>query len=80
MRVDKWSKRIVNLDPISVFRESLCIKFGGWWEWLASLMSNTSVFPVAPAIGFRANFEKLYLSQFLSELPHSCAQIETPDF
>ena len=30
--VDKGSKRIMNLDPISVFRESWCIKFGGWWE------------------------------------------------
>ena len=32
MRVDKESKRIMNLDPISIFRESYCIKFGGWWE------------------------------------------------
>ena len=29
MRFDKISKRIMNLDPISVFRESWCIKFGG---------------------------------------------------
>ena len=29
MRVDKKSKRIMNLDPISIFRESWCIKFGG---------------------------------------------------
>ena len=31
MRVDKNSKRIMNLDPILVFRESWYIKFGGWW-------------------------------------------------
>ena len=31
IRVDKGSKRIMNLDPILVFRESWCIKFGGWW-------------------------------------------------
>ena len=32
MRVDKGSKRIMNLDAISVFKENYCIKFGGWWE------------------------------------------------
>ena len=32
MRVNKRSKRIMNLEPILVFRESWCIKFGGWWE------------------------------------------------
>ena len=30
--VDKGSNRIMNLDPISIFRESRCIKFRGWWE------------------------------------------------
>ena len=47
MRIDKWSKRIINLDPILVFRESLCIIFGGWWEYWESKMTKTSVFPVA---------------------------------
>ena len=32
MKVEKGSKRIMNLDPISVFRESQCIKFGSWCE------------------------------------------------
>ena len=32
MRVDKESKRIMNVDPILGFGESWCIKFGGWWE------------------------------------------------
>ena len=59
MRVDKWSKRIMNLDPILVFRESWSIKFGGWWEWWASKMSKTSVFPVTPITVFRANFKKI---------------------
>ena len=31
-RVDKRSKRIMNLYPISVFRESWGIKFGDLWE------------------------------------------------
>ena len=59
MRVDKWLKRIINLDPILVFRESWSIKFGGWWEWWASKMSKTSVFPVTPITVFRANFKKI---------------------
>ena len=29
MRIDKGSKRIINLDPTSIFRERWCIKFGG---------------------------------------------------
>ena len=36
-------------------------------------------FPVAAVTAYRANFEKSYLIQFLSELPHSYAQIEVPD-
>ena len=32
MKVDKGSKRIMNLDHILVFRENWCIKCGGWWE------------------------------------------------
>ena len=64
MRVDKRSKRIMNLDPILVFREIWFIKFGRWWEWWESNMSKTSVFPVAPVTIFRSNFEKSYLSQF----------------
>ena len=36
-------------------------------------------FPVAAIIAYRANFKKSYLTQFWSELPHSCAQIEAPD-
>ena len=38
-------------------------------------MFKTSVFPVTPITIFRANF-KNYMSQFWSELPYSCAQIE----
>ena len=36
-------------------------------------------FPVAAVTEYRANFEKSYLTQFWSELSHSCAQIEAPD-
>ena len=36
-------------------------------------------FPVAAVTAYIANFEKSYLTQFWSELPHSYAQIETPD-
>ena len=36
-------------------------------------------FPVAAVTAYRANFEKSYFTQFLSELPHSYAQIEAPD-
>ena len=36
-------------------------------------------FPVATVTAYRANFEKSYLTQFWSELSHSCAQIEAPD-
>ena len=36
-------------------------------------------FSVAAVIACRANFEKLILPQFWSELSHSCAQIEAPD-
>ena len=36
-------------------------------------------FPVAAIKAYRANFKKSYLTQFWSELPHSCAQIEAPD-
>ena len=79
MRVNKESKRIMNLDPISVFRESWCIKFGGWWEWWVSQMSKTLVFPITLITVFRVNFEKSYISQFWSELPRSCVQIEAPD-
>ena len=39
IRVDKLSKRIMNLDPILVFRESWGIKFGCRWEWWASKIS-----------------------------------------
>ena len=35
-------------------------------------------FPVAITV-YKANFEKSYLTQFGSELPHSYAQIEAPD-
>ena len=36
-------------------------------------------FSVAAVTAYRANFKKSYLTQLWSELPHSCAQIETPD-
>ena len=36
-------------------------------------------FPVAAVTAYRVNFEKSYLTQFWSELPHSYAQIEAPD-
>ena len=36
-------------------------------------------FPVDAVTAYRANFKKSYLTQFWSELPHSCAQIEAPD-
>ena len=34
---------------------------------------------IAAVTAYIANFEKSYLTQFWSELPHSCAQIEAPD-
>ena len=36
-------------------------------------------FPVAAVTTCRANFETSYLTQFWSELSHSCAQIEAPN-
>ena len=36
-------------------------------------------FPIVAVTAYIANFEKLYLTQFWSELPYSCTQIETPD-
>ena len=36
-------------------------------------------FLVAAVTAYGANFEKLYLTQFWSELPHSCTQIEAAD-
>ena len=36
-------------------------------------------FPVTTIIACRANFKKLYLTQFWSELSYSCAQIEVSD-
>ena len=36
-------------------------------------------FSVATVTAYRANFEKSYLTQFWSKLPHSYAQIEAPD-
>ena len=42
-------------------------------------MSKTSVFPVAPEIVFRANFEKSYISQFWLNLSRSYAQIKAQD-
>ena len=36
-------------------------------------------FPATTVTACRANFEKSYLTQFWSELPRSCAQIEAPD-
>ena len=36
-------------------------------------------FSVTAVTAYRANFKKSYLTQFWSELPHSCAQIEALD-
>ena len=36
-------------------------------------------FPVTAVTAYKANFEKLYLTQFWLELSHSYAQIEAPD-
>ena len=36
-------------------------------------------FPVAAVTAYKANFKKLYLNQFWSELAHSCGQIEAPE-
>ena len=36
-------------------------------------------FPATAVTACRANFEKLYPTHFLSEMSHSCAQIEAPD-
>ena len=36
-------------------------------------------FPVTAIVARRANFEKSYLTQFLSELSRSCAQIKASD-
>ena len=36
-------------------------------------------FPTTAVTACRDNFEKLYLTQFWSELSHSYAQIEAPD-
>ena len=69
----------MNLDPILVFRESWCIKFGGWWEWWASKMTKNFIFPVALVTAHRAKFKKSYLTQFWSELSRSCTQIEALD-
>ena len=79
IRIDKWLKKIMNLDPILVFRESRCIKFGGRWEWWAGKISKASFFLVVVVIVFTANFKKSYPFQSWLELPHSCAQIETLD-
>ena len=76
MRVDKGSKRIMNLDITSVFRESWCINCGGWWEWGASKMPKNLVFPIALVTTRKAKFKKSYLTQFYSELSHSCIQIK----
>ena len=79
MGVDKKSKRIMNLDSISEFREDWYIKFRDWWKWGATKITKNSVFSHSSLTVLRANFEKLYLSQFWSKSPHSCAQIEAPD-
>ena len=36
-------------------------------------------FLVATVIAYRVNFKKSYLTKFLSELSHSCVQIEALD-
>ena len=36
-------------------------------------------FPVVAVTTYRANFKNSYLTQFWSELSHSCAQIKAPD-
>ena len=72
---ESW-QRIMNLDLILAFGEIWCIKWKDWWEWRASkVWFSRSCYNII----YKANFEKSYLTQFGSELPHSCAQIETPD-
>ena len=78
MRVDKGWEKIMNLDPISKFREDWYINFEGWREWWARKMTKTLVFPVAPVTSLKANFKKLYLTQFWPDLARSYAHIEAP--
>ena len=65
----------MNLDLILVFRKicALNVKIDESEE------QAKFGFPVAAVTAYRANFKKLYLTQFWSELPYSCAQIEAPD-
>ena len=66
----------MNLDLILAFGEIWCIK----WKKIGKSEEQAKFgFPVAAVIAYRANFKKSYLTQFWSELPHSCAQIEAPD-
>ena len=69
-----WQK-IMNLDFILAFGEIWCINV----EIDESKEQAKFGFPVATITTCRANFEKLYLTQFWSELSRSCAQIETSD-
>ena len=69
-----WQK-IMNLVLILTLGEIWCIKWKDWWEWEASQVQ----FPATAVTTCRANFEKSYLTQFLSELSYSCAQIKAPD-
>ena len=65
-------QRIMNLDLILALEKSgaLNVKIDESEE------QAKFGFPVAAVIAYRANFEKSYLTQFWSELSHSCAQIE----
>ena len=68
-------QRIMNLVLILALGEIWCIKWKDWWEWGASQIR----FSATAVTACRANFKKSYLTQFWSELSHSCAQIEAPD-
>ena len=69
-------QRIINLDLILAFGEIWCIKWKDWW---GSEEQAKFGFPATAVTACKANFKKSYLTQFGSELSHSCAQIEAPD-
>ena len=61
----------------------LILAFGEIWSLNVKIDESEEQakfgFPVAAVTAYRVNFEKSYMTQFWSELPHSCAQIEAPD-
>ena len=60
MRVDKGSKEIMNLDSISDFGESWCIKC----RFVEVMSKQKSVCPVAIVSARITKFKKSYLTQF----------------